>query len=347
MNYMSVANEGIDRPPTPTKAALALAIKRGDVTTSRSILLAETIPFDINAQGMDGGTLLMLAAEGGNAGVCGLLLQRGADVNILDSDGCSALWGAASYGHAGVCELLCRYGALVNAPCGPTDTPPLLEATFGGHLDACEILLQHGALVNLAGRNNVTPLTLAAEMGHVTVCELLLRYGADVNGCGLKLLPPLALISGMACYDSNNLIPTYSGNCVLSTLIQPTDMDGTYDLFQGSTNNITDAIVYRDVSTPASPFDASLGMTMRPPSISVASPAGGKAYRDGSSPLLLAASNGHLQCCQVLLKYGADVNRMNKVLHLWYSIFNAVDDAHSADSLFTFSDCIRRSIAPV
>lgn len=326
-------------PPLATKATLATAIKRGDMTTCRSILLSDSVAFDINSQGMDGGTLLMLAAESGNASVCGLLLQRGADVNTRDTDNCSALWGAASYGHAGVCELLCRYGALVNAPCGLTETPPLLEATFGGHLETCEILLQHGALVNLVGRNNVTPLTLAAEMGHACVCELLLRYGADVNGCGLKLLVSLGNNMDLShsnssvlitpTYDANststtsstnssNFISTYTGSFVLSTLIRPTDMDVPFDSY-GS--NLTETSAYFDPTAPAMHFGMvpplSIDATSTTTSTSTTIPTTtttSDIYKDGSPPLLLAASNGKLQCCQLLLKYGADVNRMNKVV---------------------------------
>jgi ankyrin repeat protein len=193
--------------------------------------------------------------------------------------------------------------------------------------------------VNLVGRKNVTPLTLAAEMGHVNVCELLLRHGADVNGCGVKLLTPLGLDNAdIGVYNTSafayrtntstgssnfNRIQTYSGNFVLSTLIQPSDMDTVCDALLASMGALDpDNAAFADAHAPPhiSPFDVSPRLRQAVPSSLSPGAGADDVYKDGSSPLLLAASNGHMLCCQMLLKYGADVNRMNKVPCFLYAI---------------------------
>lgn len=64
---------------------------------------------------MESKHVLVGAAQRGDAKLCRLLLERGANVNVAKSDGETALTAAAGKGHAEVVELLLANQAKVDA----------------------------------------------------------------------------------------------------------------------------------------------------------------------------------------------------------------------------------------
>ena len=77
-------------------------------------LVGQTLAQDVNWSDHEGETLLMKAADRGNAAEVQRLLAAGADVNAKDFDGETALMVAADDGHAAVVKLLLAAGADVN-----------------------------------------------------------------------------------------------------------------------------------------------------------------------------------------------------------------------------------------
>lgn len=91
-----------------------------------SVKLMVELGFDPMARGMDGGTVLHMAAWVGNVELIQLLLNRGVDIHVLDPTHGSSPLSWAAYGsvnrrptggdYAGAIELLVRAGADIKAP---------------------------------------------------------------------------------------------------------------------------------------------------------------------------------------------------------------------------------------
>jgi ankyrin repeat protein len=76
----------------------------------------------VDTEGQDNSTALIVAAQNGHLGVCGLLLDRGANVNTVCERIGTALHLAACNGHLSVVKLLVLRGANVRLKDGYGDT---------------------------------------------------------------------------------------------------------------------------------------------------------------------------------------------------------------------------------
>ena len=70
---------------------------------------------DVNVEGSDGGTALMIASLQGHPSCISLLLDRGADVNAKTNNGATALMLASLHGHPSCISMLLDRGADVDA----------------------------------------------------------------------------------------------------------------------------------------------------------------------------------------------------------------------------------------
>ena len=86
-------------------AAAVLAAEKGD-TQAVVAWLDEGGGVDARCKELFGGTLLMKAAEEGQAAMVRVLLQRGASVNQQDNYGGTALMAAALHGHIAIVQAL-------------------------------------------------------------------------------------------------------------------------------------------------------------------------------------------------------------------------------------------------
>jgi len=84
------------------------AARYGDVERLRALLDNGS---DVNARDRYHQTALMLAAQGGHAGVVRLLVERGADLDVAAKFSLTALMLAVSAGHAEVVRILVGAGA--------------------------------------------------------------------------------------------------------------------------------------------------------------------------------------------------------------------------------------------
>merc|ERR1712178_226962 len=102
---------------------------------------------NVNFMNQQRETSLIVAAEGGHAEVCHLLLLGGSDVTIQDLNGHSALMRAANAGHASVSSIALDFGAnpsMVSAVDGNT---ALTLAASKGHTDVYAVLVAAGSVV--------------------------------------------------------------------------------------------------------------------------------------------------------------------------------------------------------
>ena len=138
-------------------------------------LLANNL-VDVNAEGLDGRTLLSGAAENGHEAVVKLLLASDqVDVNPEDPDGRTPLSWAAEEGHKAVVKLLLANDQIdVNAK-NHRGRTPLSRAAENGHEAVVKLLLAHDRVdVNAEDYSGRTPLSWAAEKGQEKVVKLLL-----------------------------------------------------------------------------------------------------------------------------------------------------------------------------
>ena len=168
------------------KTLLMVTAEGGDLATARVLLDrgAATASKDGNEQ-----TALHLTAVNGHNPIAGLLIDRGADKEAKDGKGQTPLHLAAANGHEPVAGLLIDRGADKKAKDKEHRTALHLAAA-NGHEPVAGLLIDRGANKEAKDKEHRTALHLAAANGHNPVIVLLVDRGAnkkakDVFGCGL------------------------------------------------------------------------------------------------------------------------------------------------------------------
>lgn len=121
---------------------------------------------DVNVQGQDGTTALILAICENYGEVVNQLLTAGADPNLKGK-----LW-AMLRQQSDDQEVARQYGYIT--------TPLNLAAAFG-YADIVRSLLANGADLSLADEKGALPVNIAIKEGHQSIIELLKAAGASVN----------------------------------------------------------------------------------------------------------------------------------------------------------------------
>ncbi|KAA0173168.1 hypothetical protein FNF27_05392 [Cafeteria roenbergensis] len=175
-----VGNEAMasrGRNPKTLRKALSRAVARGDLTEARKALEAGAAT---SAANNDGQTLIMLAANSGNAKMVRLLAEHGADLEAKDKEGQTALCIAARKGHMAAATELLDFGANLETV-GLFDSTALIWAARDGQAKMARLLVDRGANIE-ADMNTYTALTWAAREGQYEIAKMLLDHGARVNG---------------------------------------------------------------------------------------------------------------------------------------------------------------------
>ncbi|HJR68528.1 MAG TPA: ankyrin repeat domain-containing protein [Gammaproteobacteria bacterium] len=142
-------------------------------------LLDQGAPVD--ARAVDGTTALHWAVRADHLDLVRMLLESGADASAADRYGVTPLYLAAENGTAAVIAVLLDAGADLNAV-APIGETALMTAVRTGRLEAIELLIDRGASVDARDREfEQTALMLAVREGHPKVVELLLARSADVD----------------------------------------------------------------------------------------------------------------------------------------------------------------------
>ncbi|XP_076288512.1 transient receptor potential cation channel subfamily A member 1-like [Lasioglossum baleicum] len=146
-----------------------------------------------------------------------------------------------------------------------------------------ETLLQHNLIVNREDVDNPGLLNTAVEKGYLNIVEDLLKYGADINRLNRSRFGRdlTALHSAVKTYQVEvaQLLLNYGANVNVKDGRGTTPID--YAIQNGDTE-MTKLLL-----------------------------ANGADIKDNPNLLSIAAGNGSLKIVEDLLKYGADVNRLN------------------------------------
>lgn len=234
---------------------------------------------DVNAKGDGGETPLYEAAYENHTDVADVLLANGADVNIGDRGGWTPLYAAVATEHYDMVKWLLAHKADVNAVSKDGQTslsvaaecPPL-------NVVVVKLLLANGADVNIKGFDGWTALHVAVVANNKDMVEMLLTNKANVNAVDNDGRTPLHMAVRRGYQNIVELLRQYGGQDTTPANIAILDAAEDGDL------KTAEALLKKN---PALVF------TKNP---------------DGSTPLLLAAHNGHKDVAQLLLTNKADVN---------------------------------------
>jgi len=125
-----------------------------------------------------GGTPAIRAAENGNLETLQVLIDYKADLSATDEDGRTLMHCAAEYGHEDILELLKEQNLNVNSPCLHGMTP-LHSACRMGQYDAAEFLVQSGADCAIKDKFERTPFMVAWQYGETELMNLLRDKGTN------------------------------------------------------------------------------------------------------------------------------------------------------------------------
>jgi len=130
-----------------------------------------------------GQAFLDVAAQDGNVGIMGVLIDAGADVNsIREGGGWTVLMTAIENDRVDACRLLVEKGADVNARTTWKNETVLMHAAEKGNHKICKLLVENKADVNATDEDGNNALMKSAENGYdAKTCEMLIREGLDVN----------------------------------------------------------------------------------------------------------------------------------------------------------------------
>ena len=226
------------------------------------------------------GELSSALKNGDDAAARALLAER-ADANDADADGTTALHWAV---HRGDVELV-------------------------------KTLLDAGAKVDARNRYGVPPLTLAAENGDAAMTRLLLARGADANAA----LPEgeTALMTAARTGDTATLDALIEGGARVDDREkwkgQTALMWAAHENNAAAIRALLAAGAERDVRSAGGDFSA-LTFAVRAGAVDAtralldAGADANEALLDGTSALVLAATNAHYEVAGLLLTRGADPN---------------------------------------
>lgn len=121
------------------------------------------------------------AALDGNVKRVRLLLDKGWDPDARDGSGYTALHYASRSGHAGICQLLLERGADVNSQTRSGKASSLHRAAYSGHSGVLKTLITHGADPRLCDSDGQTALHKAAEKMQGEVVKILLDLDSSLR----------------------------------------------------------------------------------------------------------------------------------------------------------------------
>lgn len=225
---------------------------------------------DVNAKNRQGLPPVIAAAKKGNGEVLKLLVDSGADPNVEDNNGLTPLMWAADRGHLETARILLENGADVNAVTEYGATA-LKKAIESPERALVKLLLDHGAEANASLRDGSTPLMWAAIAGQASLAKLLLERGADVDAKADDGATALMLAAVMHSSEVVELLKAHNATVTLPI-----------------------AAMLGDQKAVARLIDAGADVNERD--------------RQGWTPLMYSARNGHADLVRLLLNNGADVN---------------------------------------
>ncbi|NXF30270.1 CSKI2 protein, partial [Nyctibius bracteatus] len=168
----------------------------------------------------------------------------------------------------------------------------LHHAALGGSLDLISLLLEAQATVDIKDSNGMRPLHYAAWQGRVEPVRVLLRAAASVNMASLDGQIPLHLSAQYGHYEVSEMLLQHQSNPCLINKAKKTPLDlacefGRLKVAQLLLNSHLSVALLEGQSKDATDPNY-------------------------TTPLHLAAKNGHKEIIRQLLKAGIEINKQTK-----------------------------------
>ena len=293
---------------------------------------------DINIQSNDGVTALMYASVNGHHQVVELLLSKDPDINIQNNDGVTALMYASVNGHHQVVELLLSKDPDINIQNNDGWTA-LMHASRCGHYQVVELLLSKDPDINIQNNGGMSAFSILLNLSklfvsnvdislddhaqlldqlhsgnYIKILELLLNSHSNepnhihtFDGKKFHSLELAALCNNFDAIEilirkcditPEHIISGFTRACYgghSSIMIRLSEEITT---FLTNERKLLVAAAEGDLGTLISMI-YEVGMSPDTPLVA------------GITPLMTAASCGHIELVDTLIKAGADVNKRN------------------------------------
>ena len=260
-----------------------LAAASGDAVKCREMLVmhaAEGVSY-LGVKDDAGMTPLHSAVFSGSIEVVQMILAARADVDVSEAHGTCPLQIAAATGAESVMALLINARAGLNR-CDTSGATALHAAVEVGNLRCIEMLIGASADVNVRDANGTTPLASAITKNAWNCAKLLCEAQADLDLPDSTDTAPLCLAVALG---HNGCVELLLKNGAQADRV---DRGGTSALHAGCEMGQDEAV--RLLLAHRASTDLQDTVT-------------------GSTPLLLAAANGHLACVSMLLSSNSSVGR--------------------------------------
>src|SRR5262245_57689130 len=269
---------------------LYLAIRANDLRQIRTLLDEGA---SANAEGPDGITPLMVAAETGSLDAMKMLIDRNADVNARNTNGSTALmWPVTD---AKKVRLLLDHGADVNVAARSGRTALIVASFANPSADVVRMLLNKGAKIDVMDQRKVTPMNAATFGNDTATVRLLLDASADVNTADTFIgLTPLINASGNRNLEAVRLLLAKGANVNAVSMTQNLPRIQTGIVEFGGWTPLLMAVPFGPPEIVRTLIDAGAKVNVQD-------------YR-GFSPLMLAAATDHAnpETVRMLLANNAD-----------------------------------------
>ncbi|XP_047439714.1 serine/threonine-protein phosphatase 6 regulatory ankyrin repeat subunit C-like [Mugil cephalus] len=289
---------------------------------------------DVMCKDKRGYTSLHAAAASGQIDVVKYLLRLGVEADEPNVFGNTALHMACYTGQDTVATELVNCGANINQPNYHGNTPLHLAAASSSGVLCLELLVNNGADVNIQNKEGKSSLHIAAMYGRFTGSQILIQNGSEIDCVDMHGNSPLHVA---ARYGQELLISTLLTNGAEKTRqgvhgMLPLHLASLYGFPDCCRKLLSNGQFYNTMPTltvgptPAVGFDintlddhgrtclhaAASGGNVECLNLLLNSGAELDIKDDlGRSPLHYAAANGNSQCTVSLVRAGAEVNELD------------------------------------
>ena len=285
----------------PPESPVADAAMRADLDKVRILLKAGA---DVNVAQGDGMTALHWSAENRSVEMAAMLIYAGANVEAVTRiGGYTPLHLASRSGSAAIVQELLEAGANPTVASSAGGATPLHFAASASSRGSVISLLDHGAEID--ARESAweqTPLMFAASLGRTGIVELLLSRGADVSvTTSAVYLPALQDEDRAARQRRDKVLDGFRAQNVSGS-----------EAWRPSPTEVQAAMESSRIDPEESANPEEEGEDAYNEQVGVP---GGNSYADlvgtmgGTTALIHAVREGHLETVGVLLDHGADINQ--------------------------------------
>ena len=273
----------------------------------------------------NGGTALMVACQNGHIDAARLMLEGGADPDMRDSEGWTALMFAAHHGHRDVVKLLHSKHASIHLTESKTGSSALMIAVKDGNLEMVDCLLDMGADRNMADDRNCTALMVACCLHYNDIAKLLIQRGADpeyrIERIDAFLWSTVVGNLEMVRHFIETTTPRLRAGLIKASLY------GHVEMIKLIVENLPNCENQDLIDFMYACIDGDISRVLHHISTNPAFNENTTFLHD-VTPLMLAASCGHLELVDILLDAGANMEDLDVC---GYSAFDYADKGGHED----------------